>query len=157
MPSPPNFYIHAPARLDPSVAPAGGDTLYVAVPVGHIDKKSSQDFPAMQRRARTFILNRLAEIGMPDVEAHIKTEVSFIPQDWQNRYNLTRGSAHGLSHKLTQMAYFRPHKKHARYRNLYFVGASTHPGTGVPTVLVSAKLAAELILEETGGNRVLTE
>jgi phytoene desaturase len=151
MPSPPNFYIHAPARMDPSVAPAGGDTWYVAVPVGHIDEKTSQDFPAMQRRARTFILNRLAELGMSDVEAHITTEVSFIPQDWQNRYNLTRGSAHGLSHKLTQMAYFRPHKKHARYQNLYFVGASTHPGTGVPTVLVSAKLATERILEENGG------
>jgi phytoene dehydrogenase-like protein len=151
MPTPPNFYIHAPARLDPSAAPAGEDTWYVAVPVGHIDEKTPQDFPAMQRKARAFILNRLAELGMADVEAHIKTEVSFAPQDWKNRYNLTRGSAHGLSHKLTQMAYFRPHKRHKRYKNLYFVGASTHPGTGVPTVLVSARLVAERVLEETGG------
>ena len=150
MPDPPNFYIHAPARLDPSVAPAGEDTWYVAIPVGHIDEKTPQDFPAMQRKARAFILKRLAENGMPDVEAHIKTEVGFIPPDWKKRYNLTRGSAHGLSHKLTQMAYFRPHKKHKRYQNLYFVGASTHPGTGVPTVLVSARLAAERILDDTG-------
>ena len=150
MPALPNFYIHAPARLDPSAAPTGEDTWYVAVPVGHIDEKTPQDFPAMQRKARAFILNRLAEIGMPDVEAHIKTEVSFIPQDWKNRYNLTRGSAHGLSHKLTQMAYFRPHNRHSRYHNLYFVGASTHPGTGVPTVLVSARLTAQRILDEMG-------
>jgi phytoene desaturase len=150
MPDVPNFYIHAPARLDPSVAPAGEDTWYVAVPVGHIDEENPQDFKAMQAKARAFILNRLAEIGMPDVEAHIQTEVSFVPPDWKKRYNLTRGSAHGLSHKLTQMAYFRPQKKHKRYQNLYFVGASTHPGTGVPTVLVSAKLATERILEDAG-------
>ena len=148
MPGQPNFYIHAPGRVDPSVAPAGSEALYVAVPVGHINEKNPQDWPALQRKARTFILNRLAELGMPDIEAHIQVETSFIPQDWKNRYNLTRGSAHGLSHKLTQMAYFRPQKRHKRYQNLYFVGASTHPGTGVPTVLVSAKLAAERILEE---------
>jgi phytoene dehydrogenase-like protein len=75
--------------------------------------------------------------------------VSFVPRDWQERYNLPFGSTHGLSHKLTQMAYLRPHNRHSRYLNLYFVGASTHPGTGVPTVLISAGLAAQRILEET--------
>ena len=149
MPEQPNFYIHSPAQLDPSVAPAGGDAWYVAVPVGHIDEKTLQDFPAMQRKARTFILKRLAEFGMTDVENHIKVEASFTPPDWQQRYNLTAGSAHGLSHKLTQMAYFRPHKRHRYYQNLYFVGASTHPGTGVPTVLTSARLAAECIMRDT--------
>ncbi len=150
MPEQPNFYIHAPVRLDPSAAPAGHDTLYVAVPVGHISNGKPQDWPGMQARARAFMLGRLAQVGMADLESHIKVEVSFAPQDWQRRYNLTRGSAHGLSHKLTQMAYFRPHNRHKRYRNLYFVGASTHPGTGVPTVLVSARLTARRILEDTG-------
>ncbi|MFH1524603.1 MAG: phytoene desaturase family protein, partial [Chloroflexota bacterium] len=148
MPEKPNFYIHAPARLDPSAAPAGGDTWYVAIPVGHIDEKRPQDWSAIQCRARAFILQRLARLGMTDIEDHLKVEVSFVPQDWKNRYNLTRGSAHGLSHKLTQMAYFRPHNRHNHYLNLYFVGASTHPGTGVPTVLVSARLAAERIVED---------
>jgi len=150
MPDQPNFYIHAPARLDPSAAPAGGDTWYVAVPVGHINEEKPQDWSAIQSRARAFILQRLSQLGMADVESHLKAEASFVPQDWKNRYNLTHGSAHGLSHKLTQMAYFRPHNRHQRYRNLYFVGASTHPGTGVPTVLVSARLAAERILDDTG-------
>lgn len=148
MPDEPNFYIHAPVRLDPSMAPAGHDTWYVAVPVGHIDDKISQDWAALQAKARKFILQRLAHLGFSDVEAHIQTEVSFLPGDWRDRYNLTRGSTHGLSHKLTQMAYLRPHNRHSRYHNLYFVGASTHPGTGVPTVLISARLAAERILEE---------
>ena len=150
MPEEPNFYIHAPVRMDPSAAPVGHDTLYVAVPVGHLNDRNPQDWPRIQARARAFILARLAQLGMADLESHIKVEVNFAPQDWQNRYNLTRGSAHGLSHKLTQMAYFRPHNRHRHYRNLYFVGASTHPGTGVPTVLVSARLTARRILEEAG-------
>jgi phytoene desaturase len=150
----PNFYIHAPVRLDPSMAPAGRDTLYVAVPVGHVSSKRAQDWPALQARARAYVLGRLAELGVPDLAAHIQVERSFIPTDWRDRYNLTRGSTHGLSHKLTQMAYFRPHNRHSQYRNLYFVGASTHPGTGVPTVLVSAALAAERVLEDTGGRPV---
>jgi phytoene desaturase len=150
LPEQPNFYIHAPVRLDPSAAPSGQDTLYAAVPVGSMNEKNPQDWNAIQAKARSFILARLAGLGMADLESHIKVEVSFMPQDWKNRYNLTRGSAHGLSHKLTQMAYFRPQKRHARYHNLYFVGASTHPGTGVPTVLVSARLAAQRILEENG-------
>jgi phytoene desaturase len=150
MPERPNFYIHAPARIDPSAAPAGHDTLYLAVPVGQISDRNPQDWPGIQARARSFILDRLAQLGMADVEKHIKVELKFGPQDWQRRYNLTRGSAHGLSHKLTQMAYFRPHNRHKRYRNLYFVGASTHPGTGVPTVLVSARLTTQRILEDMG-------
>ena len=155
MPENPNFYIHAPARIDPSMAPAGHDTWYVAVPVGHVDEfdnekegETNKFWHSMQHKARAYVLRRLGELGFPEVEAHIKEELSFVPQWWQNRYNLTRGSTHGLSHKLTQMAYLRPHNRHSRYHNLYFVGASTHPGTGVPTVLISARLAAERILEE---------
>jgi Phytoene dehydrogenase and related proteins len=150
MPDEPNFYIHAPTRMDPSAAPAGRDTLYVAIPVGHINARNPQDWSALQGQGRMFILNRLAQLGMTDLAAHIKAEAVFGPREWQHRYNLTRGSAHGLSHKLTQMAYFRPHNRHKRYHNLYFVGASTHPGTGVPTVLVSARLTAQRILDDTG-------
>jgi phytoene desaturase len=156
MPEHPNFYIHAPVRLDPSMAPAGHDAWYVAVPVGQVDEidnekeaETNKFWHDMQHKARAYILQRLEELGFPEVESHIQAEASFVPQWWQNRYNLTRGSTHGLSHKLTQMAYLRPHNRHSRYHNLYFVGASTHPGTGVPTVLISARLAAGRILEET--------
>jgi phytoene desaturase len=144
----PNFYIHAPVRLDPSMAPAGGDTLSVAVPVGHIRSTKSQDWPALRARARAYVLRRLTELGVSGLEEHIQVERSFIPTDWRDRYNLTRGSVHGLSHKLTQMAYLRPHNQHSQYHNLYFVGASTHPGTGVPTVLVSAALTAQRVQED---------
>jgi phytoene desaturase len=155
MPELPNFYIHAPVRLDPSMAPAGHDAWYVAVPVGQVDEidnekeaETNEFWHNMQHKARAYILQRLGELGFSEVESHIRTEVSFVPQWWQNRYNLTRGSTHGLSHKLTQMAYMRPHNRHSRYHNLYFVGASTHPGTGVPTVLISARLTAARVLED---------
>ncbi len=150
MPDEPNFYIHAAVRLDSSMAPAGHDTWYVAVPVGHLNSQVPQDWSRLQAHARAFILQRLARLGLNDVEAYIRTEGSFLPQNWQDRYNLPLGSTQGLSHKLTQMAYLRPHNRHSRYHNLYFVGASTHPGTGVPTVLISAAQASRRILEDVG-------
>ena len=150
MPETPSFYVHAPARLDPSLAPEKGESLMVAIPVGHIDEASPQDWDAIQVHARKAVLKKLSEFGISDFEEHIKFEQSFTPPDWQHRYNLVKGSTHGLSHNLTQMGYLRPHNRHRRYRNLYFVGASTHPGTGMPTVLVSAQLVTERILEEVG-------
>jgi len=66
----------------------------------------------------------------------------------QRRFNLVKGATHGLSHRLMQMGYSKPHNRHARYRNLYFAGASTHPGTGLPTVLVSGRLVAERCVKD---------
>ena len=66
------------------------------------------------------------------------------PLSWAKQYNLMKGATHGLSHTLTQMAYFRPSNRQPRYRNLYFVGDSTHPGTGVPTAMVSGRIQEEL-------------
>jgi phytoene dehydrogenase-like protein len=74
--------------------------------------------------------------------------VSYTPLSWRKRYNLVKGSTHGLCHTLTQLGYFRPHNRHSRYHNLYFVGASTHPGTGVPTALISARHAANRLMDD---------
>ena len=74
--------------------------------------------------------------------------MNYTPLSWRKRYNLMKGSTHGLSHTLTQLGYLRPGNRHPRYRNLYFAGASTHLGTGLPTALVSARLAAERIRDE---------
>jgi phytoene dehydrogenase-like protein len=92
----------------------------------------------------------LKTLGITDLEAHIKFEVTFTPLSWRKRYNLMKGSTHGLCHNLTQLGYFRPSNRHAHYHNLYFVGASTRPGTGIPTALVSARLAAERIMDDLG-------
>jgi phytoene desaturase len=148
VPEDPSFYVYAPVRVDPSLAPDGQDTLVVAIPVGCVNVSKSQDWTPILRRMRQVVLQRLSEIGINDLGDHIKFELSCTPQDWHRRFNLVKGSTHGLSHNLMQLGYFRPQNRHARYRNLYFVGASTHPGTGLPTVLVSARLVTERILEE---------
>ena len=150
LPDDPSVYVHTPVRIDPSLAPAGHDSLVAVVPVGHLDDNAAQNWDAIRQRGREAVLRRLAEIGISDLGHHIKFEMSYTPRDWQSRYNLVKGSTHGLSHNLMQMGYLRPRNRHRRYRNLYFVGASNHPGTGLPTVLVSARLVTERILAEVG-------
>lgn len=148
LPDEPSLYVHAPARVDPTAAPAGQDTLTVLVPVGHLADEPVQDWEALRQRARAATLGRLAGIGVTDLAQHIKFEISYTAHDWQRLYNLAKGAAFGLSHNFGQVGYLRPHNRHARYRNLYFVGASTHPGTGLPIVLYSARLTVERILKE---------
>jgi len=150
LPNQPSFYIHAPARVDPTAAPAGRDTLFVLVPVGHIDGTGTQDWDAMTSHARANVLNRLQQHGINDLGRHIDLEVVGTPLIWQERYNLEKGAAFGLSHNFTQVGYLRPHNRHRLFKNLYFVGSSTHPGTGLPMVLLSAKLTTERILQEIG-------
>ncbi len=148
LPSNPALYIHAPARLDPAMAPFGQDTLIAIVPVGHMCEEKPQDWEKIRDQARQKLFNRLAKFGVTDLEPHIKFEITHTPLLWQKRYNLIKGATHGLSHNLQQMAYFRPHNRHARYHNLYFVGASTHPGTGLPTAMISGRLVANRIMDE---------
>ena len=143
----PSFYVHAPVRTDPSAAPANQDTLSFIVGAGHVDKKKKQDWDDLKKKTRLALIKRLQQLGLEDIEEHIKFEISYTPENWENACNITRGSVFGsLAHNLMQMGYFRPHNQHSRYRNLYFVGGSTHPGNGIPNVLLSAKLTSEKIL-----------
>jgi phytoene desaturase len=148
LPNNPSLYIHAPARLDPTMAPSGQDTLTAIVPVGHLSDNGEQNWDSMRDQARSQVFRRLATLGIMDLKEHIKFEVSYTPLSWRKRYNLMKGATHGLCHNLTQLGYLRPSNRHPRYRNLYFAGASTRPGTGVPTALVSARLAAERMLDD---------
>jgi phytoene desaturase len=151
LPEVPSFYVHAPARTDQAAAPKGQDTLYVLVPVGHLDARSKQDWEALVQRARETVFVRLAhEMGAVDLKEHIKFEIVYQPEVWKDRFNLEKGAAFGLSHNFWQVGYLRPQNRHKRYKNLYFAGASTHPGTGLPIVLLSARLTTERILRETG-------
>jgi len=148
LPANPSLYIHAPARLDPSMAPQGGDTLIAIVPVGHMSANGEQDWGGLRDQAREHIFRRLRALGISDLAEHIKFETNFTPLSWRKRYNLVKGSTHGLCHNLAQLGYFRPDLQHARYRNLYFAGASTRPGTGLPTAMVSGRLAAQRMLDD---------
>ncbi|MCB0101244.1 MAG: phytoene desaturase [Anaerolineales bacterium] len=149
LPETPSFYVHAPARTDAAAAPNGEDTLYVLVPVGHLSERTAQDWDALVNRARETVFTRLAkEMGITDLKEHIKFEIVYQPKVWKERFNLVKGAAFGLSHNFWQVGYLRPHNRHAKYKNMYFAGASTHPGTGLPIVLLSARLTTERILKE---------
>ena len=150
LPRLPSLYVHCPTRLDPALAPAGCDSLVAIVPVSHLGIRPEEDWQAVRNWAREAVFDRLASRGITTVKEHIQFETCFTPCSWRKRYNLYKGATHGLSHTLTQLAYMRPHNRHRRIKNLYFAGASTHPGTGVPTVLVSGRLAAERIADEWG-------
>jgi phytoene desaturase len=151
LPEVPSFYVHAPARTDKAAAPKGQETLYVLVPVGHLDARSEQDWESLINRARETVFTRLTkDMGAEDLRKHIKFEIAYWPQVWKDRFNLEKGAAFGLSHNFWQVGYLRPQNRHKEYRNLYFAGASTHPGTGLPIVLLSARLTTERILKEAG-------
>jgi len=152
--STPSFYVYSPVGIDPSVAPAGQDSLTVLVPVGHLDSKKNQNWEALTQTARSFVLQRLKQEGLEELEKHIKFELTGNPVTWNQTFNIVRGAVFGsISHSIFQMGYFRPHNRHAKYKNLYFVGGSTHPGNGVPLVLLSAQLTSERILLDLAHNR----
>jgi phytoene desaturase len=145
----PSFYVHAPVRTDTSAAPENHDTLSVIAGIGHIDETKEQDWNEFRKITREAIIRRLKKAGLTDIEEHIIHERCYSPKTWESAYNVSKGSVFGsLSHSLFQMGYFRPHNRHNYYKNLYFVGGSTHPGNGIPLVLLSAKLTAERILKE---------
>ena len=157
VPDGPSVYIHAPTRLDPGTAPAGKDTLIAVVPTGHLTydgddperiAREEEAWAGELERARGAVLARLAQVGLGDAGDHIIVEATATPSTWKALHNLERGATHGLAHTLFQLAYLRPHNRHARYRNLYFAGASTHPGTGVPTAMISGRLAAERVADD---------
>lgn len=155
LPDEPSFYVHAPTRTDAAAAPEGQDTFYVLVPVGHLEARSKQDWDAMVNKARETVFTRLAkEMNVTDLREHIKFEINYTPKDWKERYNLAKGAAFGLSHNFWQVGFLRPQNRHAQYKNMYFAGASTHPGTGLPIVLLSARLTTERILKEFQGLQV---
>ena len=114
------------------MAPEGQDSLIAIVPVGHLSENGAQDWDALRDKARGDVFRRLRTLGIHDLEQHIKFEVNFTPLTWNKRYNLVKGSTHGLCHNLTQLGYFRPDFQHSHYQNLFFTGASTHRVQGCP-------------------------
>lgn len=132
-----SLYLHRPTATDPSVAPAGCDTFYVLSPVPHLD--GDTDWPAMAETYRARIAQALHESVLPGLQDHIVTSKVSTPLDFQDRLWSLKGAGFGLEPLLLQSAWFRPHNRSEDVAGLYMVGASTHPGAGVPGVLMSAK------------------
>tara|TARA_R100001143_G_C3361009_1_gene135757 strand:+ start:1603 stop:3075 length:1473 start_codon:yes stop_codon:yes gene_type:complete len=138
-----SLYLHMPTFTDPSMAPAGHEAFYVLSPVPHLD--SGTDWTVEAPKYRDAIMNFLEENYLPDLQENIVAEHMIDPLHFQDTLNSFKGSAFSVEPILTQSAWFRPHNRSEDVKNLYFVGAGTHPGAGLPGVLSSAKIAEKLI------------
>lgn len=162
IPKEPSFYVNVPSRVDHSAAPVGCDSVVVLVPVGHLinsratskpsetSVKGDQDWPNIITLARSQVIDTIrSRIGV-DIEPLIVHEQVNDPLIWKSKFNLDRGAILGLSHSFFNVLSFRPKMQHPTINGLYFVGASTHPGTGVPICLAGAKIVANQVLTDQG-------
>ncbi len=140
-----SLYLHRPSAHDPSMAPEGCDTYYVLSPVPNL--QNGVDWAQQAEPYRKSIEKYLSDTVLPGFESHITESLMTTPLDFQNRLLSYRGAAFGPEPILTQSAWFRPHNRSEDVKNLFMVGASTHPGAGVPGVIGSAK-ALESVLPD---------
>lgn len=138
-----SLYLHAPGKSDPSMAPPGQEALYVLSPVPN--DRSGIDWEKVAPEYEKRILDSLDRTVLPGLNASLDTSFSVDPRYFRNRLRSVDGAAFGLEPRLTQSAYFRYHNRSEDVEGLYFVGASTHPGAGVPGVLCSAKVLEKVV------------
>ena len=141
-----SLYLHHPTVTDPSMAPEGHSTFYALAPVPHQGKLPvdwTEIGPILEKR----ILDEVGRRLIPDIHDRIVTKFHYAPSDFSADLNAHLGSAFSLEPVLLQSAYFRVHNRDDHIPNLYFVGAGTHPGAGIPGVVGSAKATARLMLE----------
>lgn len=150
LPEDPSFYAVVPSRTEPGMAPEGSETLFVLVPVPHLGSGKvdwEREGPAFKEKVYDLLERRS---GVENIRGRIVHETVKTPRDWLSDYNLEEGAAFGLGHGVFQVGYFRPPIASPSVGGMYFVGASTRPGTGVPLVVIGAELAAERIKREVG-------
>lgn len=144
-----SLYLHVPSLTDPQLAPEGHECFYVLAPVAHLGKLNidwKKEGPVYAEK----ILKYMEDKYMPGLRENIVTKRIFTPEDFSSELNSFHGSAFSLEPKLTQSAFFRQHNKDLSIKGLYFVGAGTHPGAGVPGVVNSGKATAGLVIEDLG-------
>lgn len=140
-----SLYLHRPTATDPSMAPEGCDAFYVLSPVPHLD--AGIDWSKRAEAYRQRVAQHLSRTVMPELEENLATSRLLTPQDFQDNLLSFKGSAFSFEPVLTQSAYFRPHNASEDIEGLYFVGAGTHPGAGMPGVLSSAKVLDTVIAD----------
>lgn len=147
MPEDPGIYLNVPSKTFPSMAPKGKESLYILVPVPN--KEADINWKKEKGKFRKKVLEKINSILEIDLkEEDFEFEKIITPDDWENDLSLEYGSTFGLAPTLMQSAFFRPQNKDPKIKNLYFVGASTHPGSGIPIVLFSANNLVQRIIEE---------
>jgi phytoene desaturase len=142
-----SLYLHSPSVTDTSLAPPGHSTHYVLAPVPHMGI-CDVDWAVAGPELRDRILASLEDRCMPGLRANIVTSRIFSPPDFEQQLNAWQGSAFSLQPTLMQSAWCRVHNRDSAIRGLYFVGAGTHPGAGIPGVVNSARATAKLMQED---------
>ncbi len=147
LPADPSFYAVVASKTEPRLAPEGKDGLFVLVPVPHLGPNVdwSRDGEAFKEKVYGLLERRCGLDRGRVVYEKVRT-----PVDWRDEYNLEEGAAFGIGHGIFQVGYFRPPMVSKAVDGMYFVGASTRPGTGVPLVTIGARLVADRIAREVG-------
>lgn len=148
VPDDPSFYIHIPTVTDQSLAPPGKDIVYILIPVPNMHN-SAWSMADAEEKIRNTVFKRVHQDTGIDLPPLAEVEHRFYPQDFITRYNVPYGATFGLSHSLLQSAFFRPSNRDARIKNLFFVGASTQPGGGLPPVIASSRIVSDVIANNT--------
>lgn len=144
------FYVSVASATDPSLAPPGDSAVFVLVPTPVLSDCPGLDWEAEVERLKRMVLERLVAQGVELPAAAIVTEEVWSPVEWSRRCGLYDGSAFGAAHGFFQVGPFRPRNYDRKLDGLYYAGASTTPGTGLPMVLLSGRLAAERVVEREG-------
>jgi phytoene desaturase len=148
----PTCYVAAPARTDPTVAPPGGESLYVLVHAPYL--RPHHDWHAMFAGYRCVILNKLATTGgMADIETRIKFASHLTPQDIHDRYRVLDGAIYGLASHGRWLGAFKPANRSPDVPGLYLAGGAAHPGPGMPMVLMSGWIAADALDHDMAGSK----
>ncbi|MEO0310712.1 MAG: Phytoene dehydrogenase [Bacteroidota bacterium] len=144
-PEKPYYYVNVSSRTNPHCAPSGHENLFILCPVPDLRHKPQWDDA---NQLADNIINDLSQRCGYNITDNIVSKTILTPIEWQNQFNLYRGSGLGLAHGLNQVGGFRPSNKDEELKNLYYVGASTTPGTGLPMVVISSKLVVERIYQD---------
>jgi phytoene desaturase len=147
----PTIYVCASSRTDETQAPGGHENLFILVNAPSTDGPT--DWAARARPYRDFVIRRLEENGLEKLNEAIDYERIITPADFEREYHANRGSLYGISSNKLRNAYLRPPNKARDIEGLYFAGGATHPGGGIPLVLLSGKMAAELLLRDKGEHK----
>jgi phytoene desaturase len=140
----PYYYVNVLSRSNPECAPTGSESLFFVCPVPDLRYKKNWDD---RDEIVDKIIDDFSRRINKDIKPMIVSRTVYTPEDWQDKFNLHRGSGLGLSHKMLQIGGFRPKNYDEVFKNVFYAGASTIPGTGLPMVVISSKLAAERILK----------
>ena len=138
-----SLYLHRPTATDPTLAPPGCDTFYVLSPVPHLD--AGIDWASRAEAYRQAIGARLGATILPGLDDQLVTSRVTTPQDFHDQLCAYKGAGFGLEPTLMQSAWFRPHNRSEDVGRLFFVGAGTHPGAGLPGVLSSARVLDKVV------------